>query len=213
MSGPSRPRGGLFFHDGAPLRRPPRFARLRCLLLGALLLPLAAALAWSLLASVGAFPYGPGLAIAALGIALGHTPRQPVFRWAPPDASSASASATASASAFASAAASCPSPWRDAYASLHASILSGRLPPRYLYSVASNTGASDRMAGTVSLLYWAVLSGRAFQLATFDDLPDFGKAFDSPFLDWGGGPRPAPGAIAALRRIPPLVPDWVFAGG
>lgn len=45
-------------------------------------------------------------------------------------------------------------------------ILDGTLPPRYAVAVASPSGIADRIVGTITVFYYALLTGRAFTLTT-----------------------------------------------
>ncbi|CAN0164931.1 unnamed protein product [Phaeothamnion confervicola] len=74
--------------------------------------------------------------------------------------------------------------WQAEYAQLHADILSGNLPPRYLVSVALEAGIADRLAGAVTQFYLAVFGKRAFMQLSYGDLPGFDAACDSPYIDW-----------------------------
>jgi len=54
----------------------------------------------------------------------------------------------------------CPNTWTTAYASYHADVMAGRLPPRYLVHTC-DAGFADCAVGAVTALYLAVLSRRA----------------------------------------------------
>jgi hypothetical protein len=69
--------------------------------------------------------------------------------------------------------------------SFHRRTLTGELPPRYLVSVAVEAGLADRVTGIVSEFYFALLTGRAFQLTNAGQrLPPFEAAFDAPHVNW-----------------------------
>lgn len=76
------------------------------------------------------------------------------------------------------------SSWLDSYQQLHADIVSGRQPPRYLVSVAVEEGVADRLAGAVTLFYAALLSRRAFTQVTYGLLPGFEAACEMPSINW-----------------------------
>ena len=69
--------------------------------------------------------------------------------------------------------------------SFHRRTLTGELPPRYLVSVAVEAGLADRVTGIISEFYFALLTGRAFQLTNArQKLPPFEAAFDAPHVNW-----------------------------
>jgi hypothetical protein len=68
---------------------------------------------------------------------------------------------------------------------LHQGILSGASPQRYLVSVAVEAGLADRLTGIISEFYFALLTGRAFQITNAGQkLPLFEAAFDAPYVNW-----------------------------
>ncbi|PSC68917.1 Proteophosphoglycan ppg4 [Micractinium conductrix] len=80
--------------------------------------------------------------------------------------------------------------WQRDYAVQHATVLSGHAPPRFVASVAVQSGLADRVVGVMSQLMYALLSGRALQFASVDGLPDWAVAFDSPHINWTAPPFP-----------------------
>ena len=55
--------------------------------------------------------------------------------------------------------------WQEKYSKLHKSIVSGEQPGYYAISVPAPAGLSDRLAGLVTVFLYALLTGRAFQIA------------------------------------------------
>jgi len=55
---------------------------------------------------------------------------------------------------------------------------------QYLISVAVEAGIADRITGLIAGFFHAFLLGRIFQMTTYQSLPSFTTAFDSPFLLW-----------------------------
>jgi hypothetical protein len=90
------------------------------------------------------------------------------------------------------------SPYIQQYIQLHNRIMSGEAAPRYLVSVAPETGMADRLTGLVTQFYLAMLSGRAF--AAYhpdpDAVPPFSAACDYPLFNWTY-PHPLPRAVYA----------------
>eukprot|EP00611_Tribonema_gayanum_P028478 TRINITY_DN7331_c0_g1_i1.p1 TRINITY_DN7331_c0_g1~~TRINITY_DN7331_c0_g1_i1.p1 ORF type:complete len:446 (+),score=61.44 TRINITY_DN7331_c0_g1_i1:44-1381(+) len=75
--------------------------------------------------------------------------------------------------------------WQESYMDFHERTLAGTLPPRYLVSVAVEAGLADRLIGTISQFYLALLSERAFQITTAGQtLPPLEWAYDAPFINW-----------------------------
>lgn len=74
--------------------------------------------------------------------------------------------------------------WQQSYINLHRSILNGSLPPRYLISVAVEAGLADRLTGTLTEFFFALLTNRAFQIVTYGTLPRFEAAFLTPNINW-----------------------------
>lgn len=79
---------------------------------------------------------------------------------------------------------SCGYDWQRQYAALHSSILSGRAPPRFVVSLGADVGLADRLAGTFSLFYYALMSGRAFQIASYPGAVSFREALEPVNVDW-----------------------------
>uniref|UniRef100_A0A383W237 Fucosyltransferase n=2 Tax=Tetradesmus obliquus TaxID=3088 RepID=A0A383W237_TETOB len=78
------------------------------------------------------------------------------------------------------------SPQMREYAQMHAAVVNGLAKPRYLVSVAPQTGAADRLTGTVTQFYFALLSKRAFTAYNPDPgtIPRFAAACDYPLFNW-----------------------------
>jgi hypothetical protein len=53
--------------------------------------------------------------------------------------------------------------WQGEYVALHRAILEGRAPQRFAVAFTAS-GLSDALVGTVSVFYYALLTGRAFQV-------------------------------------------------
>jgi hypothetical protein len=88
------------------------------------------------------------------------------------------------------------SPQLREYTQMHAAIVNGLAKPHYLVSVAPQTGAADRLTGTVTQLYFALLSKRAFTAYNPDPgtIPKFAAACDYPLFNWTH-PEPLPDAV------------------
>jgi hypothetical protein len=75
--------------------------------------------------------------------------------------------------------------WQEDYIHLHQQILAGECPPRYLVAVAVQGGLADRIVGIITEFYFALLTGRAFQITNAHQaLPRFEGAFEAPFINW-----------------------------
>ncbi len=74
--------------------------------------------------------------------------------------------------------------WQSEYSRLHASIVSGQAPARYVVSVAVEAGFADNVVGIITEFFYALLTNRAFQITSHHPLPDFSAAFDSPNINW-----------------------------
>ncbi|KAI5478724.1 ABC transporter [Pseudohyphozyma bogoriensis] len=83
--------------------------------------------------------------------------------------------------------------WEEEYATLHASILNGTLPPRTLEFRCVDGelcgGLSDRMFGAITTFTSALLTKRAFTAAWEYFLP-IDMVFDSPYIDWSAPYHP-----------------------
>jgi hypothetical protein len=90
------------------------------------------------------------------------------------------------------------SPLMQQYRQLHSSIMSGEAPPRYLVSVAPETGMAERLTGLVTQFYMALLSGRALTAYHPDPaaVPPFSAACDYPLFNWTHQ-QPVPRAVYA----------------
>eukprot|EP00906_Rhabdomonas_costata_P004702 RCo006956 len=74
--------------------------------------------------------------------------------------------------------------WRKTYAVMHAEVLKGVRPKRFAVALVSDGGTVDILTGILTLFYYALLTDRAFQIATYAQLPDFRMGFDSPYIQW-----------------------------
>jgi hypothetical protein len=88
------------------------------------------------------------------------------------------------------------SPQFREYSQMHAAIVNGLAKPRYLVSVAPQTGAADRLTGIVTQFYFALLSKRAFTAYNPDPgtIPRFAAACDYPLFNWTHA-EPLPDAV------------------
>jgi len=86
----------------------------------------------------------------------------------------------------------CPTAWATSYTSVHADIIAGRLPPRYLVHTCSS-GFADCVVGAVTALYLAVLSRRALVIGRQSPHHFFRPnepsahlhaVFDQPNINW-----------------------------
>jgi hypothetical protein len=86
------------------------------------------------------------------------------------------------------------------YAQMQADIQSGKLPERYLVSVAVEAGLADRLAGLMTHFWHAVLTNRAFTTIAYGSVPSFSAMCDRPFIDWTTKPAQVPDeAIEPLK--------------
>eukprot|EP00906_Rhabdomonas_costata_P020408 RCo029699 len=74
--------------------------------------------------------------------------------------------------------------WQDTYAVMHSEILRGIRPKRFAVAVVSEGGTGDQLTGLLTMFYYALLTGRAFQIMTYGFLPDYRMGYDAPFIDW-----------------------------
>lgn len=68
--------------------------------------------------------------------------------------------------------------WQQKYTQLHQDILSGRLPRRFLITIAPPQGLADRLSGTVTHFLFALITDRAFLHAAPPSIPKYSSAFD-----------------------------------
>lgn len=76
--------------------------------------------------------------------------------------------------------------WMEPYAKLHAAIQRGEAPQRYALMRSKNeweNGLADRLASTVGILLFAILSNRAFQY-DYEGEPQLWEGLRSDFIDW-----------------------------
>lgn len=82
----------------------------------------------------------------------------------------------------------CPLRWQEDYTRHHQAILAGTVAPedrRYAISVSSPSGIADRLAGCITVFYYALLTGRAFcEHAAIPGQVPFEAAYSSPHIDW-----------------------------
>jgi hypothetical protein len=98
----------------------------------------------------------------------------------------------------------CKLPWAQKYAALHADIVSGSAPPRFLVTLFPPSGLADRLLPSITHLYWALLTGRALQLVENTDSVYLSDALDATCIQWGVrrgaySPRYFDRALAAFR--------------
>ena len=82
----------------------------------------------------------------------------------------------------------CPVKWSEDYTRHHQAISDGTVAPkdrRYAISISSPSGIADRLAGCITVFYYALLTGRAFleHTAMPGQIP-FEAAYSSPHIDW-----------------------------
>ncbi|GAA6034724.1 hypothetical protein JCM8097_001139 [Rhodosporidiobolus ruineniae] len=91
--------------------------------------------------------------------------------------------------------------WQKGYKKLHAEMLQGERPTEILEYVCLEGrecgGLADRMFGMLSTFFLAVMTNRAY-LVSWDQPVPLSLIFDSPAIDWSGGPN---------RLIPSLSPE------
>ena len=75
--------------------------------------------------------------------------------------------------------------WREEYAAFHKTKGKHR-SSRKLFNVALESGWTDRLVGSVTSLYWAILTERVFLEVTYGDLPSYSEALYSNWIDWEG---------------------------
>ena len=68
--------------------------------------------------------------------------------------------------------------WREKYVKMHNDILAGRLPPRYLVSIAPPQGLADRLAGISAQFLIAYFNKRAIFFTSNKDTPGIDTAYD-----------------------------------
>ena len=76
--------------------------------------------------------------------------------------------------------------WVDSYSALHRKILHGDAPQRYAIMRSKKifeNGLADRLSSSVSILLYAILSGRAFQYDWEGDWPLW-ESLNSDHIDW-----------------------------
>ena len=74
--------------------------------------------------------------------------------------------------------------WYSSYTKHHQNILAGVEPAKYAVSLGVEAGLVDRLVGTFSIFFFALLSGRAFQIATYPGVVDFQEALEPALIDW-----------------------------
>lgn len=89
--------------------------------------------------------------------------------------------------------------WHETYTQMHNEIRNGTLPPRFLVNVAVEAGLADRLTGLITAFYYSLLTGRALVTVSYDTLPGFESAFDSPFIDWSDPGNIPESAIDPLK--------------
>ena len=74
--------------------------------------------------------------------------------------------------------------WHSSYTKHHRNILAGVGPAKYAVSLGVEAGLADRLVGTFSIFFFALLSGRAFQIAAYPGVVDFQEALEPAHIDW-----------------------------
>lgn len=69
--------------------------------------------------------------------------------------------------------------WQEQYSQLHANILSGVAPQRYLVALAPPQGLADRLCGLVTQFLFALLTNRAFLQVETPSTPSMKLAYNS----------------------------------
>lgn len=77
----------------------------------------------------------------------------------------------------------CGSTWQAEYRDMHAAMLRGDIPPRYLVANGVN-GLADSLTGATTMFYLAVLQNRAFKMTFGVADVDYGAAFTQPNVNW-----------------------------
>lgn len=73
----------------------------------------------------------------------------------------------------------------DKYVAVHRTIASRREAPKRAVSLGAEVGLADRLVGTLSVFFYAMLSGRVFQIATYKGLVGLHEAFlPASDIDW-----------------------------
>jgi hypothetical protein len=78
----------------------------------------------------------------------------------------------------------CGRHWQVEYGVRHANVLAGNVAPMYAVSLGVDQGLADRMFGTFSVFYYALLTGRAFQIATYPGVVSLREAFEPAQINW-----------------------------
>jgi hypothetical protein len=74
--------------------------------------------------------------------------------------------------------------WQENYKKLHDDIMNGKQATKQLIVVSVEAGLADRLTGLITGFYFSVLTGRAIRMVSYDLLPPFENAFDSPYVNW-----------------------------
>lgn len=73
--------------------------------------------------------------------------------------------------------------WQEDYAKMHHDIMTGKLPPRYLISIAPPQGLADRLAGAASQFLMAYFTNRAFLMTAPESTAPLSVAYDYINID------------------------------
>jgi hypothetical protein len=87
------------------------------------------------------------------------------------------------------------------YAALHHGIQTGSKEPRYLVSVTAGTGMADKLVGTMTALWHAVLTDRAMSVVTYPGDPGLSDVCETGLFDWTQ--KPAVVKQDAIDRLRP----------
>jgi hypothetical protein len=94
----------------------------------------------------------------------------------------------------------CKADWVQQYAALHHDILTGSKEPRYLVSVTAGSGLADKLVGTMTLLWHAVLTDRALSVVTYPGDPGLSDGCETGLFDWTQTPAVVKSDAVKLLR-------------
>jgi hypothetical protein len=80
--------------------------------------------------------------------------------------------------------------WQAGYTKLHRDMRAGRIPPRWLISIAPPQGLADRLGGIITQFLFALLTNRAFVMASLKSQLDY--VYDSPNINTAVPPELMP---------------------
>lgn len=71
--------------------------------------------------------------------------------------------------------------WQEKYTKMHQDMRAGRIPPKWLISIAPPQGLADRLGGIITHFLFALLTNRAFVMTSLKSKLEF--AYDSPHIN------------------------------